>query len=76
MSNQIVSSEGIVDDTKVFKSQIKINFPSSRNAQLVKSCLEVDDELQPLRLTRSIEVNDSVLEMYTSINLLSLILLF
>ena len=53
----------MIENEKSFKSQLNIKFPSNSQALIVKSCLEVDDELQPQRLSRSLIVNDTILEM-------------
>jgi hypothetical protein len=43
--------------TKEYSSVITIRFPSSEEALIMKSVLEVDEELAPLRLTRKFELN-------------------
>lgn len=46
-----------------FESTIKINFHSSKAALLVKSCLDVDEELQPTKINRSISIDGTFLNM-------------
>eukprot|EP01038_Epipyxis_sp_PR26KG_P007493 gene7493-10209_t len=46
---------------KPYESIIKINFGSPVRASMVKNCLEVDDELQPNKTWKIIEVNGEIL---------------
>ncbi len=41
---------------KPFHSTVAIRFPSPKHAYIVKSALEVDEELQPTKVTRQFEV--------------------
>ena len=57
---QFVSSS---DSPSSFSSTIRLQFPSSKAALVVKQCLEVDEELQPDKITKEFETFDSILEM-------------
>jgi hypothetical protein len=48
---------------KDFHSTVRINFPSSNEAWIMKSVLEVDEELQPQRLSRTFEIEGNQLIM-------------
>jgi hypothetical protein len=43
-----------VDPAKPCQGQIRIAFASEEMAFMVKQCMEVDEELQPARLTKEI----------------------
>mmetsp|Transcript_22175 Transcript_22175/g.30545 ORF Transcript_22175/g.30545 Transcript_22175/m.30545 type:complete len:86 (-) Transcript_22175:153-410(-) len=43
------------------ESLIKITFPCKIHAEMTKESLEVDEELQPLRLSKTFTVEDNVL---------------
>ena len=62
-NNQIKSTDMEIVRNLCFESTIKINFHTSEEALMVKSCLEVDEELQPSKIHRSISVTDSFLIM-------------
>lgn len=42
------------DASKICQGQIRIAFSNEDIALMVKQCMEVDDELQPARLTKDI----------------------
>ncbi len=46
---------------KSYKSTITINLPAAKQAEIIKSVLEVDEELQPERMSRSFEVRGNQL---------------
>ncbi len=46
---------------KLVESVTRINFENHSEALMVKQCLEVDEELQPLKIERYFEVQDNVL---------------
>jgi hypothetical protein len=48
---------------KPYISELLIPFPSNHHAVMVMQCMEVDDELQPNRLSKTIEVVDNVLRV-------------
>jgi hypothetical protein len=48
---------------KDFHSTVRINFPSPNEAWIMKSVLEVDEELQPQRLSRTFEIEGNQLIM-------------
>lgn len=47
--------------SKEFKGQVKLLLPSHSAAQIMKQVLDVDEELQPNRMSREIEVQDNYL---------------
>ncbi len=49
--------------SKPYTSELLIPFPSKHHATMVMQCMEVDDELQPNRLSKTIEVVDNVLRV-------------
>jgi hypothetical protein len=58
--NHVMSSEYLTSE-KPYKSCIRIDFKSTENAMNVKSCLEIDDELQPDKILKSLEVDGTKL---------------
>ncbi len=48
---------------KEYSSTITIAFPSNKEAEIIKSVLDVDDELQPQRLSRTLTVEGNELIM-------------
>lgn len=42
-------------------SAVQLNYPSAATAQMAKTTLEVDLELQPQRISKTFEVNDNQL---------------
>jgi hypothetical protein len=56
----------VVIDSKVakdYKSLIRIALPSNEHAIMIVSCLEVDEELQPNRISKSFDIDDKILTM-------------
>ena len=49
------------DATKPCQGQIRIAFQSEDLAVMVKQCMDVDDELQPARMTKDIVVEGASL---------------
>jgi len=49
------------NDSKLFKASLKINLESAFQAEVMKSVLEVDEELQPNRLSRTITAENNQL---------------
>lgn len=49
---------------KPCESISRIAFETTRQALMVKQCLEVDEELQPLKIERSYELEDNILIVY------------
>ena len=45
------------DACPLFESEIRIRYNSSREAKMMKDVIEVDEELQPLRIEKTI-MND------------------
>lgn len=48
---------------KEFFSEVSIPFPTNHHATMVKDCLDVDEELQPTRLSKILIVEGNVLKM-------------
>lgn len=46
------------------ESVVKITFPSQAHAEMTKASLEVDEELQPLRLSKTFTVENDALIVY------------
>ena len=64
MSNNLPACDNKKDgDSLKSICEIKIDFYSNDTANMVKSCLEVDDELQPTKINKSITVNGTFLLM-------------
>jgi hypothetical protein len=53
----------IADQSKPCQGQIRIAFQSEELASMVKECMDVDDELQPARLTKDIVIEGHSLLM-------------
>lgn len=51
------------DINKPYKSQIKISFESKEHANIIMKCMEVDEELQPNRLSKYFSVEENFLIM-------------
>jgi EKC/KEOPS complex subunit PCC1/LAGE3 len=47
-----------------FRSVVRIRLPSQRQACIVKDCMEVDEELQPHKVSKSFEVQGGDLVMH------------
>ncbi len=60
---ETVKTEDKVEE-KPYTTELLIPFPSNHQATMVMQCLEVDDELQPNRLEKTIEVHDNILKVY------------
>jgi hypothetical protein len=52
-----------MDSSKPYQSALRIRFASATHANHVKTVLEVDDELQPKRITKDFSVDGSSLVM-------------
>lgn len=50
----------IMDDKK-YLATIKIPFSDAVKADMVRRCLEVDEELQPMKVTKTLECEEAVL---------------
>lgn len=48
----------------MWRSTIRLTFPSAKHADLAKQTLEVDDELQPDKIQKTFQVQDTVLQVY------------
>lgn len=46
-----------------FSSKIRIKLPSSKACNIIRQCLEVDEELQPEKIIKQFEAFDDILEM-------------
>ena len=57
------SSGKLKECVKEFFSEVSIPFPTNHHANMVKDCLDVDEELQPNRLTKVLLVEGNVLKM-------------
>jgi hypothetical protein len=51
------------DAVKPYQSKIKIWFETTERAEMVRQCMEVDEELQPARLVKEMHVEGSYLVM-------------
>jgi len=51
------------DSSKPCQAQVSISFQSKEAALMVKQCMDVDDELQPIRLTKDIAADGQSLVM-------------
>lgn len=56
-------SRGAKEGVKEYFSEVCIPFPSNHHATMVKDCLDVDEELQPSRLSKVLSVEGNVLRM-------------
>ena len=45
------------------ESLLEISFPCNEHAEMVKSCLEVDEELQPNKLIKEFLVENNILKV-------------
>ena len=45
------------------ESLVEISFPSNEYAEMVKSCLEIDEELQPNKLIKEFQVDKNILKV-------------
>jgi hypothetical protein len=52
-----------MSESKDFRSTISLTFPSELHANMVMQVLDVDEELQPERMTRVFSVQGNVLSM-------------
>ena len=48
----------MLSSSRPYKSTLRVAFASTRQAVMVKQCLEGDDELQPNRIDKSFDVED------------------
>lgn len=46
---------------KIYKCTVRIRLPSNEHAVIMRDALEVDEELQPARITRELVAEDSSL---------------
>ena len=64
MSDNLPACDNINDgDSLKSTCEMKIDFYSNDTATMVKSCIEVDEELQPTKISKSITVNGTFLLM-------------
>jgi len=49
--------------SSIYTSQLKIRLSSNKNAIYIKNCLEVDEELQPLKISKEFAVDGDTLIM-------------
>lgn len=46
-----------------YESLVEISFPCNEHAEMVKSCLEVDEELQPNKMIKEFIVDNNILKV-------------
>ena len=63
MEEDLDENKPQVEHPKPNKCKIRINLGSKRRAHMVKLSLDVDDELQPTRISRTLDVEDNHLVM-------------
>ena len=46
---------------KPYQCTLRINLPNERHAMIIKDCMEVDEELQPLKVSKQFTIAGSTL---------------
>ena len=49
---------------EAYESVLRVKMPSTKAADVVRAVLQVDDELQPSRIKKTIDIEDSHLVVY------------
>jgi hypothetical protein len=61
LRNPSSTSISAMSGEKNYRSTVRISLASPEEAQIIRSVLEVDEELQPQRLSRSFDIEGSQL---------------
>ena len=61
--------------SRPYQSTLKVAFASNKQAVIVQQCLEGDDELQPLRIDKTFQVENEHLIVYVCFPIISLFLI-
>ena len=59
----VIEFEPIMSTIMPCESLVEISFPSNEYAEMVKSCLEIDEELQPNKLIKEFQVDKNILKV-------------